>query len=67
MRLRVSSYWNRRLGYAWMRVLQTQEFDPRGTFVEIGPGLSEKIAIGLAALNFRVYDQTPALIERLYS
>jgi hypothetical protein len=48
-----SSSWNRRLGQAWMRVLRTQGFDPGGTFVEIGPGFSDKIAIGLAALDFR--------------
>jgi hypothetical protein len=48
-----SACWNQQLGQSWMRVLQTQQFDPRGTFVEIGPGFSDKIAIGLAALGFR--------------
>jgi hypothetical protein len=48
-----SAYWNQQLGQSWMRVLQTQEFDPKGTLIEIGPGFSEKVAYGLAALGFR--------------
>lgn len=45
--------WNTVLGYAWCRMLRGQRLSPAGTVVEIGPGFTDKIARGLAALNFR--------------
>lgn len=34
-------------------MLQSQQLDPKGTVLEIGPGFTDKIAFGLAALDFR--------------
>ncbi len=45
--------WNALLGYAWTRMLQGQGLGPTGTVIEIGPGFSDKIARGLAAMQFR--------------
>lgn len=44
--------WNGWLGSAWTRLLRSQGLSLRGTVVEIGPGFTDKIARGLAALNF---------------
>ena len=45
--------WNALLGYAWTRMLRGQGLGPTGTVIEIGPGFSDKIARGLAAMQFR--------------
>lgn len=48
-----SDRWNGLLGCAWTRLLRSQGLSPAGTVVEIGPGFTDKIARGLAALDFR--------------
>lgn len=45
--------WCSLLGHAWADMLQRHCLDPTGTVVEIGPGFTDKIARGLAALDFR--------------
>ncbi len=45
-------HWNCELGAAWARLLRSQKLNPEGTILEIGPGFSDKIARGLAMLNF---------------
>jgi hypothetical protein len=48
-----SSTWNKDLGLAWANMFQSQQLDPTGTVLEIGPGFTDKIAFGLAAFGFR--------------
>ncbi len=45
--------WDSLLGYAWAEMLRGQRLSLTGTVVEIGPGFTDKIARGLAALDFR--------------
>ena len=47
------SNWNKDLGSAWANMLQSQQLDAEGTVLEIGPGFTDKIALGLATLDFR--------------
>lgn len=47
-----ASRWNKDLGLAWADVFQEQKLDRKATVLEIGPGFTDKIAFGLAALNF---------------
>jgi hypothetical protein len=44
--------WSRLLGYAWTEMLRRQRLSPAGTVVEIGPGFTDKLARGLAMLDF---------------
>lgn len=59
-RIDAAEGWNRWLGCAWARMLRSQRLSPTGTVAEIGPGFTDKIARGLAALGFR---GTVVLIE----
>jgi hypothetical protein len=45
--------WNREVGGAWAQVLRAVGLDAGATVVEVGPGFSDTIAHGLAALGFR--------------
>lgn len=44
--------WNAELGAVWAEMISRQRLDSLGTVVEIGPGFSDKLARGWAALNF---------------
>jgi len=44
--------WNRQVGAIWALSLRRQGLRSTGTVVEVGPGFSDKIARGLAALDF---------------
>jgi hypothetical protein len=47
-----SREWNHAVGEFWTDILRGRRLE-RGTVMEIGPGFSDKIAHGLAALGFR--------------
>lgn len=47
-----ASRWNKDVGLAWADVFQAQKLDRTATVLEIGPGFTDKIAFGLAAMNF---------------
>ena len=44
--------WNRVVGQCWTDLLRGRNLE-RGTVMEIGPGFSDKIGLGLAGLRFR--------------
>ena len=45
--------WNSALGCAWAEQLRIQCLDVAGAVIEIGPGFTDKVARGLAAIGFR--------------
>jgi hypothetical protein len=49
----VADGWNLRVGAIWGTLLSRHALDRRGVLIEIGPGFQDKIALGLAACQFR--------------
>jgi hypothetical protein len=45
--------WNQSVGLAWADVLRASALDPQGIVAEVGPGFTDKVGHGLAALGFR--------------
>ncbi len=55
-----ADYWSTSLGHAWAAMLRAHGLNPAGTVLEVGPGFGDKVARGLAALDFR---GTAVLVE----
>lgn len=47
-----ASHWNADVGEAWAGVFHARKLDRHATVLEIGPGFTDKLAFGLATLNF---------------
>ena len=45
--------WNVQIGTVWESLLLTHAVDRRGIIVEVGPGFTDKVGLGLAAHGFR--------------